>query len=357
MQKVKIALIIPTLRRGGAERVMSILANEFSLDNFEVHLITWAQGEDGYTINENVTQHRIGFFSKNKIHRLFSVLLTYARLRKKLKEIQPKVILSFMIKSNILSLIASRGLDIPTFVSDRSNPKKKVPKVEEILRKKMYKKASGIIAQTDLARQVIKNKTNHSNIAVIQNPAREVELYSKIEREKIIISVGRLVPEKGQKYLLKAFSLCKDENWKVIFLGQGPLLENLQSYSIELGISENCLFLGEVENVDEWLAKASIFAFPSISEGFPNALIEGMMAGLPCVSFDCDAGPSDIIENTKNGFLVELKNTEVFANRLSQLISNPSLRSEIGNNAQLIQQQLNKKMIVSKYSNFINRNL
>jgi len=352
---LKIFLVIPTLKQGGAERVMSELANQFAQkDNLKVHLVLLAKSNDFYKVDDTVIIHRLGFENKSKLNKIFSELATFKNLRKLLKTHKPDAVLSFMEKYNSFTILAAAFLGLQVFVSDRSNPLKKVPQTTETLRKFTYKYATGIIAQTQFAKDVLAAKTKNKNIRVIPNPVKEIQNYPDIAKEKLILNVGRLVPEKGQKYLIEAFSKINEKaDWRVVILGDGPLRSELEEQVNALGLSNQVLLLGAVNNVDEWLAKASIFVFPSISEGFPNALAEAMSAGLPCVSFDCKTGPRDLIENYKNGILVEEKNVEELANSLQKLIDDPILRLRLGTQAIVIKEHLSSDKIAKCFYEFM----
>lgn len=352
---MKIFLVIPTLKQGGAERIISELANHFSNNGAEVHLILLANAEDFYLINHNVHIHRLGFVNEGKIKKIISELQVFIKLRKLLKEHRPDAVLSFMDKYNVFTILASRFLDLRVFVSDRSNPNLKLSRSLSALKKLTYRHATGIIAQTSLAKDILEHFTGNKNIRVIPNPVKEVQLYPDLVRENIIINVGRLVPEKGQKYLLQAFSNLNLDDWKLVVLGDGPLRPELEKQVLELGLEGKVIMPGSVNNIDEWLAKAKVFAFSSISEGFPNALVEAMAAGLPCVSFDCDIGPRDIIEHGVNGFLVEEKNVDELANKLFILISKTEQANKIAFNAMNVRNTYNTRFIVNKYLQFLLR--
>lgn len=355
MNNLKITLIIPTMNQGGAERVMSELANSFvNFANVQVHLILLAKSDDFYKIDKRIALHRLGFENKGKVSKMVSEYRTLISLRKVLKEQKPDAVLSFMEKFNSFSIIASAFLGLKIFVSDRSNPLKEVPKTTEWLRKLTYKYATGIIAQTQFAKEVLEAKTKNSNIRVISNPVKEIKKYPNIDKDKIILNVGRLVAEKGQKYVIEAFADLNRSDWKLVILGEGPLRNELQALVNSYQLNDNVLLLGSVQNVDEWLAKASIFVFPSISEGFPNALVEAMSAGLPCVSFDCDAGPRDIIKNEKNGFIIPIKNVESLKKLINNLIEDENLRIQIGTEAKKISRKLNIDKISREYLDFLN---
>lgn len=352
---MKIFLVIPTLKQGGAERVMSELANQFvQKEDLEVHLVLLAKSNDFYKVNANVKIHRLGFENKGKLNKVFSELKTFISLRNLLKTHKPDAVLSFMEKYNSFTILASAFLGLRIFVSDRSNPLKKIPKSTEFLRKLTYKYATGIIAQTQFAKDVLAAKTKNKNIRVISNPVKEIQNYPDIAKEKLILNVGRLVPEKGQKYLIEAFSqIDGNKNWKVVILGDGPLRIELEEQVKALDLDEQVKFLGAVNNVDEWLAKASIFVFPSISEGFPNALAEAMSAGLPCVSFDCDAGPSDLIENDVNGYLVEVGKVDELTQSIKRLMDDKAKRKSFGQNAIKIKNKLLSSSISDEYLRFM----
>ena len=120
----------------------------------------------------------------------------------------------------------------------------------------------------------------------------------------------------------------------------------------QLKIQDKVELLGSVKNVDSWLAKSSIFAFPSISEGFPNALAEAMISGIACVSFDCKTGPSDLIINEVNGFLIKVGDVHNFTLKIQKLIDNAELNEKISMEARKISDQLNSKTISQIYFEF-----
>ncbi|CAL2088367.1 putative N-acetylgalactosamine-N, N'-diacetylbacillosaminyl-diphospho-undecaprenol 4-alpha-N-acetylgalactosaminyltransferase [Tenacibaculum sp. 190524A02b] len=352
----KIILVIPTLKQGGAERVISELANNsVKFENLEVILILLAKSEDFYEINNQVNIHRLGFEGKGKLNKIKSQIGVFFRLRKLLKEEKPDAVLSFMEKYNSFTIIASTFLGLKIFVSDRNNPMIKKSIIKKLLKRFTYNKAEGIIAQTQLAKSVLVAKIKNKNIKVIPNPVKKIKSH-KIKKEKIILNIGRLVPEKGQQYLIEAFSKLQDKSWKLIILGEGTLRKELEKQIEVLELEDKIFLMGSVKNVDEWLSRASIFAFTSISEGFPNALVEAMSAGLPCISFDCNAGPRDIIENEKNGILIPVRSIDSLVNSINRLIKSEELRYDLGIKAQRINDKLNVKKITQRYLNFLEVN-
>jgi glycosyltransferase involved in cell wall biosynthesis len=350
---MKLFLIIGTLTQGGSERVISELANEFARQRKEVHLVLFVKSNDFYKLHPDIRMHRLGFRNNGAIQRIASELQTFYKLRKLLKKQKPDAVLSFLEKENILTILASRFLHLKVFVSDRSNPKRKKPKQIAFLKWLSYKFAAGVIAQTSLAKEILEKTTKNKNIKVIPNPLKSVKLYPEIKREKYILNIGRLIPEKGQKYLLEAFVGLNVPDWKLVILGDGPLRCELINQAKQLHIDHQLLMPGVVNNVDDWFARSSIFAFPSISEGFPNALAEAMAAGLPCVSFDCDIGPRDLINDRVNGILIDVYDVEEFSKNIALLINSPEKRELLGYEAMKIKDKLEITKISQAYLDFL----
>jgi glycosyltransferase involved in cell wall biosynthesis len=270
--------------------------------------------------------------------------------------LQPDFVLSIGYQFNVLAIMATWLTGIPVFVSDRSNPKVRLPLITRIGRKLLYPWAKGVIAQTKFAKKVIERKVKNSNVVVIHNPLKEISVPDGISRERIILNVGRLVKEKGQEHLLDVFAKLDAPGWRLVVLGEGPLRKMLTQKACSLGIQEKVDFPGAIEDIDMWLARASIFVLPSLSEGFPNALCEAMAAGLACISFDCDMGPRDMIIDGENGLLVPVGDNQKLRAAISLLLNDPGLRKKIGTNARKIRMQLTKENTTWRYFDFCAQN-
>jgi len=331
---MKIVLVTPLLDHGGGQRFITELANYWAKLNHEVSIILLRSGESFYPVSNKVKIHELGYLhneGQSKLIRIISGVRTLYKLRVKIKQIKPHFVLSILSSTNILTIFATRKLKTKVYVNDIMSPYRYRTSFEKKMRKTFYKRANGVIALTKTAKEIIFKETKSKNIRVIHNPVKDIKTFSNIEKEKIIINVGRLVREKGQKYLLEVFAKLDNPDWKLVILGEGPLRSSLEELATELNIKDNVFMPGAVKNVDEWLAKASIFAFPSVSESWGLALAESMAAGLPSVSFDCDVGPREMIIDGDNGFLVPVENVDMFTDRVKQLINDKELRNKFSN--------------------------
>lgn len=351
---MKILLVIPTLKQGGAERVMSVLANIWVLQGHDVHLVLLAGGEKFYSLEDSVTVYNLGFVNNGSINKIMNELKTFIKLRNLLKQIDPDFVLSFMTKYNIFTILANTYLPFDVFVSDRANLLTRRSFIERLLKNITYKRARGIVAQTSFAKEILEKEVGHKNIKVIFNPLERVELQDT-PKEKIILNVGRLIPEKGQKYLLDAFASIDNQEWKLVMLGDGPLYNDLENQAKSLGITKRLEMPGSVKNVDKWLSRSEIFVFTSLSEGFPNALAEAMGAGLACISFDCNAGPRDLISDTVNGYLVPVKDQKLLSLRLKELTESSEIRFNLGKQSETIKEKLDAEAIADEMLMFFKK--
>ena len=158
---MKIFLIIPTLKQGGAERVMSELANELAKLNHEVFLILLVKANDFYNVEPTVKVHRLDFINKGGIRKIIDEIKILRKLRKMFKENRPDTTLCFMHQYNILTIVASRFLNLNIFISDRDNPKRKQTFLISFLKKCTYRYATGIVAQTTMAKEMLSKFTGN----------------------------------------------------------------------------------------------------------------------------------------------------------------------------------------------------
>lgn len=355
---VKICLVIHSLGIGGMERVMALLANNFAgRPNLEVHIILIGRRRNvAYQLSDLVHVHKPEFEFDNS-RRGIDTIRTVIFLRSEVKKIKPDVILSFGEMWNNLVLIALKGFDVPIYISDRSQPGKDLGKLHNYLRNRLYPTAAGYIAQTQKAKEVCLANGWNTNIKVTGNPIRLIPTNNLDQKENIVLSVGRLIQTKHFDQLIRMFIDIADPNWKLVIVGgdakKKNLSKELRALIKNLEAEEQVFLEGEQKNIDAYYQRSKIFAFTSSSEGFPNVIGEALSSGLPVVAYDCVAGPSDMITNGKNGYLVPLFNQEIFKQKLARLMSDENLRFGVSNNTGQNIKAFRTEYVADQYYQFL----
>ena len=322
---MKILFYINTLGHGGAERVMSNLANEFSKKDYDVTLVTSFPCEWEYPLTDRVrrinlvNERVVGFFKRN-------IVLTRA-LRKVVKSEKPDVVVSFMAEPNFRTVLATRGLKVKTVLSIRNDPDREYPTgLHRLLAKTLYKKADKVVFQTDDAKKWFpKSIQRKSRIIMNQVDERFFNTSYNGER-KNIVTTGRLTAQKNHRMLIEAFSMVTDKvQDNLIIYGEGELHEELEKYVNELGLSDRVFLPGAVKDVPETIKSAKLFVLSSDYEGMPNSLLEAMALGLPCISTDCPCGGPRQVLGDINGCLVEVGNVDKMSEAIVQMLTNTDL--------------------------------
>ena len=323
---MKITLIIPTYLNGGMERVMSELGNFWAKQGHVINIIFLVKNVPFYTIEEKINRFEMPNFSykKNGLSKFVYSLRLLFYVRKKIIKSKPDLILSFGEGYNSFVLLSALGYNV--YVSDRSNPLAPLSWSLRVCRNFLYPTAKGVIAQTSFAKEVLLKQTKHKNIIILPNPIKIIEK-KPLEKKSIILNVGRLVFEKDQVTLIEIFSKVAHMGWELHIVGEGPLRGLLEDKIDKLKLKGSVKLLGSQKDLSKYFSRSKIFAFTSISEGYPNALCEAMAFPLACISFDCDAGPRDIIDNGVNGFLIKKGDINEFTERLLELMYSDKLQN------------------------------
>lgn len=330
---MRVSLVISSLNAGGAERVMTTLANAWVARGWQVDLFTThdAGREPHYPLSPAVGLRSLD----PRLPSPFRQLATVRSLRAAIRDARPDVVVSFLNYTNIMTLAACRGLACPVIVSERLDPRViAIGPVWSFLRLLTYPRAKLLVAQTNTAAELYGALTG-GRVRVIPNPVhapapRQADPASPVAADgHTILCVGRLQKQKGFDVALRAMSLlgpaCAD--WRLVILGEGPERRDLERLRAELGLGDRACLAGQVADPWPWLRQAGIFLMSSRSEGFPNALTEAMAAGLPVISTDCPSGPADIITPGVDGLLVPVEDPAAMAKALAQLIDSGDLRT------------------------------
>lgn len=349
----KLAIVIPYLSRGGAERVTIYLAEYINRHGIRCDIITFCEWEYEYSVPENV--RRINLLDKNE-----SKIKLIPRLRKIIKSNKIDTLLIMDVPTCIFAIPACFGLNLKVIVSERNSPYNFSGKwFVRVLSRYFMKMADGFVFQTEEAKQFYENKLKNEG-TVIPNPLLCTDLPNLYEgeKDKSIVSVGRLDQQKNQILLIKAFSRIANQyyDYKLIIYGEGKLRPVLEKEIKTLNM-ENRIFLpGNVPDILNEIKSASLFVLPSLYEGMPNALIEAMAMGLPCIATDCPSGGArELIKHKKNGILVRNDHCDELREAILFVLDHKEEALRMGGEAMLVRKKLNGEIIGRKWVDYLSQ--
>lgn len=346
-----ILIINNGLAGGGIERASVSLANFFLLSGYKVSVLALYKSEKFFKLEDKIFFAEPNF-SREKINKHIYLIKMILFTRKKVNTLKPDTILSFGEWTNPFVVLSVLGLNFPLFLSDRMSPLAKLPPFSEYLRKKLYCKATGIIAQSNFAKAILQEKTKSNNVHVIYNPVNVIEKVECKSKNRIV-TVGRLEEVKGHKFLIQAFAKINHKEWELSIVGDGSLKNELIMLVESLGIKNRVIFHGQLTDFRIQLSEAQIFVLPSLKEGFPNSLIEAMSVPLACIASDTFNGHHEIVEHSVNGLLVQPGDVNQLAFSINKLIEDVNLRNSIKQNAYKVRIDLNFEKIAKQYLDII----
>lgn len=353
------------LGKGGAERVINILSNEF-VKKFDVKIVTNLNMPIEYEFDKNIEivsiekKHRTSFLGK-MLSRIS--ILKFFRLKNEVLNFVPDVIISFLPEPSfrilLLKKISKKIRNIPVIVSVRNDPNIEYNNpIYKLIMKKLYPYANQLVLQTNDSKNYFINNINFQGI-VIQNPVSDSFLIDKYDgiREKRIVAVGRLNIQKNYKNMIDAFEIVSKKHNDFLFeiYGDGELRNELQNYIDDKKLHDTILLMGKVDNVKNVIYKATAFVMSSDYEGMPNSLLEAACLGVPCVSTNCPCGgPKDILDNGKNGVLVNVNDSNDLAKGIIKLIEDTNYSKKISTNANNNQNSYSIRIIIGKWMDCLN---
>jgi glycosyltransferase involved in cell wall biosynthesis len=334
---MKIAIIVnffPPKNLGGTEIASYNLAKHLTKRGHEIHIITsYDEGMPKFGNVQGFYVHKIN----SSRARVIGVLSFWLKIFLKIREIKPDILHAQDLSMSLPAYLSRKILKIPYVVWGRGTDVYHPRNFERFTMKPILRNAHAILALTEDMREKLKCIYD-TRIYVIPNGI-DLEEYKDVmiipnrkKGTKEILFVGRLHPIKGVQYLLRAMKQVQEKipDARLILVGDGEERERLVSLSIQLGIQKYVQFIGITPHnvVKTFMQQADVFVLPSLSEGFPNVILEAMACGLPIIASRVGGIP-DIITNDTNGYLVEVKDTNDMANKILLLLSDDALRKKL----------------------------
>lgn len=358
----KIVFHLNCLEQGGAERVVTTLANYLVNDGYEIVIATEWTASNEFSIDEKIRRVHVGLSSKQEKKKNISRFLCRVKnLRVFLKAEKPDMVIAFAQKANYRALMAAYFTKIPVIVSVRTNPYLHyMGRRDKLLIPLLYPRAAGNVFQTEGARAFFPKRIQERS-RVILNPINDkyIGVPEPAQRRKAVVQSGRLVDFKNQLMLIDAFVAVheKHPDYKLEIYGGDSRdgTKELLEESIRNNRAGDYIFLmGASDTLETQLNDAALFAFSSDWEGLPNALMEAMALGLPIVATDCPCGgPKTLIQDGVNGLLVPIKNAQAMAEGMLKLIEDEALAGRLGKEARKIGSLANTKAICDQWKEYI----
>lgn len=359
---MNIVCYINKISLGGAERVMSVLANGLSKRGHKVTLVIDYSMTDEYLLNPQINKIVLdGDYNKTKIKNPF--VRTVSRI-KKIREICKKenadILVSFIKEANERAILATRGLKTKNLISVRVDPKVGYQSlIEKIIACYLYRYADGCVFQTEEAKAFY-SKTIQNKSAIIYNPVSSsfYQVTGRPGSRKQIVSCGRLARQKNYELLIRAFAEVhkKHIDYELHIYGTGQLQKELEKLIVDLGMDSKVILKGRCNNIPDAIKDASLFVLSSDYEGLPNALMEAMALGLPVISTDCSGGGARLlIRNGNNGYIVPCNDIEKLSKRINYCLENYDNSLICGQNAKIDAKKYSEENIVMEWEKYLYR--
>lgn len=374
-----------SLTKGGAERVISNMCNDFFADKSRVTIISLMKAVPEYPLDERI---RLITIDECEQDYKKSMPIRFVTRRRKLKRVlteicakegKPDCIVSFLPEPNMLMCSLKKCIAVPLIISVRNDPKVEyASKLKYAMMRLLYPKSDGYVFQTKQAKEYFSFSEHITgSCVVIPNPlakefveaavertdANSATLHNRTEEQANktpyrVMAAGRLEKQKNYPLMLQAFEAfhAKYPDSMLTIYGEGSEREKLELWIKEKGLSECILMLGVSDRIREEMAEADLFLMTSVYEGMPNALMEAMAMGLPVIATDCPCGgPAYLIEHGRNGFLVPLADDAVgrFAEIMVRLYEDRMLAAMVAKQAREIAKTEAPDVIYKRWEEYI----
>lgn len=358
----KIAFHLNSLQQGGAERVVSNLANRFAKEGYEVVIATEWYGTDEFALDQKVRRVHVGLTKEDENRsRISKMLRRIWYLRRFMKKEKPDVVVAFTRGVLYRALAAGIGTGIPVVISVRTDPVGHYDKKADKLRiPLLFPHAAGCVFQTEGAKAFFAPYLQE-NSRIILNPLnpKYVGVPEPAVRTKDVVQSGRLVDFKNQPMLIRAFLKVHEKHPDYTLKIYGPDSKDGTKEILESIIHENhaedfVKLMGGSNTLEKDLADAALYAFSSDWEGLPNALMEAMALGLPVVSTDCPCGgPKTLIEDGVNGLLVPIMDEKAMTDGILRLIEDREFAERLGREARKISERANEDAVFEQWQTYL----
>lgn len=351
---MKIATIAYLHGAGGAERQIIMLSNEMALRGHDVHMVVLNEFKSPYPISNKVKVHDLSGMEKGK----FGILKRFMAFRNAIKQVKPDITINYNLQGAYFSLFVGKKVCGKILYSERGDPyDSEYSGLLGKMRDWTCKRVDALVFQSEGARDFFTIGRKQKAIVIHNSVTVQQDRYPIAEkRDNRIVTVGRLHPQKNPHLLLDAFIkiASKYPEMHLDFYGDGAMHDELQEKIYKLGLKDRVTLHSSRKDIFDCIRTARLFVLPSDYEGMPNALMEAMSLGLPCISADCrPGGARTLIDDGKNGFIVPVRDVNALAEKMSYLLENPDVAEQVAKEARHLGETHTNKVTFDKWENFI----
>ncbi len=351
-----ILFYVNSLCRGGAERVFSALANMFAKDNYRVVFVTSFTDEEWeYPLRDEIKRYSMEDRKTKQSFLKRNISRTNA-LRSIIKAEKPDLLLSTSPEANFRSIIASAGTNTKTVITIISDPNKEYSSfLYRLLARKLYCLADGVVFQTREEMAWFPRRIQEKAVLLFnQVDERFFMQYATADRRNIV-SVGRLIPMKRHEDIIRAFKQIYDKvTDNLVIYGDGPCRDSLEELVHDLKLEGRVFLPGRVDDVAAKTYDAKLFVLASEYEGLPNALMEAMALGTPCLSTDCSGGGvNELLLYGEYGIIVPVHDVDAIAEQMMKVLSDKSLVEELSTKARARAENFRSERIFRQWAEYL----
>lgn len=351
---LRILFYISTISSGGAARVMTNIANVLSARGYDCTLATTFKAEEEYVLDFKVK--RISFFNKKPSG---NPLWNNYRIIKKLRELvvkdKPDLLVSFLAEPCFRAAIATIGTSTKTVISVRNDPNWEFKGIiRKLLAKYLFRRVDGIVFQTQEAKEWFPKCIQDKGCIILNSVKNDFYEVQLPEERMGIVATGRLSKQKNHSLLIRAYAKISDLviDDLTIFGAGNP--NRLHEQAKQLGIEDRVHLPGQTRDVINTIKNARLYVMSSDFEGMPNALMEAMAMGLPCISTDCPCGgPRALFSKEMSRYLTPVGDVDAMSERMLEILSNKIILDEHGKRCKDAAKAFMPEVINKEWENYL----